>query len=148
MGIRVDEILVQLDQDLDRALSSPDSLETLEFNFPDYVFKVRTNLSELRAYTNSHFACKIVQRVHEEENHLFRIRRDREKCEEESNKFYFELKVRERLRRERGLSPRAVILPWILADDHCILIMQKPAPSARPPQTEQPCTRDDRVQDD
>jgi len=50
------------------------------------------------------------------------------------------LKSREALRREQGLPPRAVILPWTQADDDRILAMQKAASSSLPTQPEQPRT--------
>jgi hypothetical protein len=47
------------------------------------------------------------------------------------------LKAREEVRREQGLPPRAVILPWTQADDDRILAMQKAASSSLPTQPEQ-----------
>src|SRR5271168_2485982 len=137
MDLRVYEILLQFNQGFDQALTSLDSLEKLELNSPDYVSKVRTNLSELRAHANNHFACKIAQREQEEENRLYRVRRKREKAEEGPNEIYLELKAREWLRRERGLPPRAVILPWTQADDDLIIAKQKAAQSPPPLQAEQ-----------
>jgi len=135
MDLRVYEVLFQFNQGLDQALTSLDILEKLELGSTDYAKKVRTNLSELRAYANNHFACKIAQQEQEEENHFYGIRRKREKVEEGPNEIYLEVKAREWLRRERGLAPRAVILPWTQADDDRIIAKQKTAP---PPQPEQP----------
>jgi hypothetical protein len=136
MDLRVYEILFQFNQGFDQALTSLDRLEKLELNSPDYVSKVRTNLSELRAYANNHFACKIAQREQEEENRFYRVRRKREKAEEGPDEIYLELKAREWLRRERGLPPRAVILPWTQADDDLIIAKQKPVQSPLPLQAE------------
>jgi hypothetical protein len=147
MDIRVYEVLLQFNQGLDHALGSLDILEKLDLNSPDFVNKVRTNLSELRAYANNHFACKIAHREQEEENHFYRIRRKREKAEEGPDEIYLELKAREWLRRERGLPPRAVILPWTQADDDRILAIQKSASSTAPPQPEQTRTSGDTEQD-
>jgi hypothetical protein len=147
MDLRVYEVLLQFNQGLDQALTSLEILEKLNVEFPDYFSKVRTNLSELRAYANNHFACKIAQKEQEEENHFYRIRRKREKAEEGPNEIYLELKTREWLRRERGLPPRAVILPWTQADDDRILAMQKAASSKSPPQPEQSRTTGDAKQE-
>ena len=111
MDLRVYEVLLQFNQGLDQAPTSLNIVEKLELGSPDYVSNVRTNLSELRAYANNHFACKIVQRDQEEENHFYRIRRKREKADEDPNDIYLEVKASEWLRRERGLPPRAVVLP-------------------------------------
>jgi hypothetical protein len=135
MDVCVYEVLLHFNQGLSQALASLDIIEKLELAAPDYVSKVRTNLSELRADANNHFACKIAQKEQEEENHFYRIRRKRERAEEDPNDIYHDVKAREWLRRERGLPPRAVILPWTQADDDRIIAMQKAAASAPPPQS-------------
>jgi hypothetical protein len=137
MDLRVYEILFQFNQGFDQALASLDSLEKLELNSSDYVSKVRTNLSELRAYANNHFACKIAQREQEEENRFYRVRRKREKAEEGPDEIYLEVKAREWLRRERSLPPHAAILPWTQADDDLIIAKQMAAQSPPPLQAEQ-----------
>jgi hypothetical protein len=137
MDVRVYEVLLHFNQGFTQALASLDIIEKLEMAAPDYVSKVRTNLSELRADANDHFTCKIARKEQEEENHFYRIRRKREKAEEDPNDIYHDVKAREWLRREKGLPPRAVVLPWTQADDDRILAMQKAAASASPPQTEQ-----------
>jgi hypothetical protein len=136
MDVRVYEVLLNFNQGLSQSLASLDIIEKLELAAPDYVSKVRTNLSELRANANNHFACKVAQREQEEENHFYRIRRKREKAEEDPNDIYHDVKGREWLRREKGLPPRAVLLPWTQADDDRILAMQKAAASTPPPQPE------------
>jgi len=138
MDVCVYEVLLHFNQGLTQALATLDIIEKLEMAAPDYVSKVRTNLSELRADANNHFTCKIAQKEQEEENHFYRIRRKREKAEEDPNDIYHDVKAREWLRREKGLPPRAVVLPWTQADDDRIIAMQKAAASAPPPQPEQP----------
>ena len=140
MDVRVYEVLLHFNQGLTQALASLDIIEKLELAAPDCVSKVRTNLSELRADANNHFTCKIANREQEEENHFYRIRRKREKAEEDPNDIYHDVKAREWLRREKGLPPRAVLLPWTQADDDRILAMQKAAASTPPPQPEPPRT--------
>jgi hypothetical protein len=137
MDLRVYEVLFQFNQGLSQALASLNIIEKLDMAAPDYVSKVRTSLSELRAEANNHFTCKIAQKEQEEENHFYRIRRKREKAEEDPNDIYHDVKAREWLRREKGLPPRAVFLPWTQSDDDRILAMQKAAASAPPPQSEQ-----------
>ena len=109
--------------------------------------KIRVNLSELRSYANNYFASEIAQKEQEEENNFYRLRRNREKAEEGPNEIYLELKSREELRREQGLPPRAVILPWTQADDDRILAMQRAASSSLPTQPEQPRTIGESEQD-
>ena len=137
MDVCVYEVLLQFNQGLTQALAALEIIEKLEMASPDHVSRVRTNLRELRAEANNHFACKIAQKEQEEENHFYRIRRKREKAEEDPNDIYHDVKAREWLRREKGLPPRAVVLPWTQADDDRIIAMQKAAASAPPPQSEQ-----------
>ena len=143
MDLRVYEGLLQFNQGLNHALPSLDIVEQLELESPDYVNRVRANLSELRAYANNHFAYKIAQSEQEEENHFYRIRRKREKAEEDPNDIYLDVKAREWLRRDRGLPPRAVVLPCTQADDDLILARQKAPSSAPPPQPKQSRTAGD-----
>ena len=140
MDVRVYEVLLLFNQGLSQALGSLEAIEKLEMAAPDYVNRVRTNLSELRADANNYFTCKIAHREQEEENHFYRIRRKREKAEEDPNDIYHDVKAREWLRREKGLPPRAVILPWTQADDDRIIAMQKAAASTPLPQPEPPRT--------
>ena len=137
MDPRVYEVLFQFNQGMDQALTSLDILEKLALESPGCITKIRVNLSELRSYSNYCFASKIAQKEQEEENNFYRIRRNREKAEEGPNEIYLELNSREGLRREQGLPPRAVILPWTQADDDRILAMQKAASSSLPTQPEQ-----------
>ncbi len=147
MDLRVYEALFRFNQGMDQTLESLNFIEKLELGSPESVSRVRTNLSELRSYANNCFASKIAQREPEEENNFYRIRRNREKAEEGPNEIYLELKSREALRREQGLPPRAVILPWTQADDDRILAMQKAASSPLPTQLEQPWTIGDGEQE-
>jgi hypothetical protein len=138
MDVHVYEALVHFNQGLARALASLDVIEKLELAALDYVSKLRTNLSELRCYANNHFTFKIAEKEQEEENNFYRVRRNREKAEEGLSEIYLELKFHEKLRREHGLPPRAVILPWTQSVDDRIVAMQKAASSSLPIQPEQP----------
>lgn len=117
MDLRVYEVLFQFNQGMEQALESLNIVEMLELGSPEGISRVRTNLSELRSYANNHFASKIARMEQEEENKFYRVRRNRERAEEGPNEIYLELKAREELRRQQGLPPRAVILPWTQADD-------------------------------
>jgi hypothetical protein len=138
MDLRVYEGLFQFNQGMDQALASLNLIEKLELASPEGISRVRTNLSELRSYANNHLASKIAQKEQEEENNFYRIRRNREKVEEGPNEIYLELKAAEELRRQRGLPPRAAILPWTQADDDRIQAIQNAASSSPPIQSEQP----------
>jgi hypothetical protein len=147
MDVRIYEVFLQFNQGIDQALTSLDILEKLALESPSCITKIRVNLSELRCYANNCFASKIAQKEQEEENNFYHIRRNREKAEEGPNEIYLELKSREDLRREQGLPPRAVILPWTQADDDRILAMQKAASSSLQTQREQPPIMGDREQE-
>jgi hypothetical protein len=147
MNVHVYEVLLQFNQGIAQALTSLDMLEKLALESPRCITKIRVNLSELRSYANNCFASKIAEKEQEEENHFHRIRRNREKAEEGPNEIYFELKSREELRREQGLPPRAVVLPWTQADDDRILATQKAACPPLPTQAEQPRTIGDSEQE-
>ncbi len=138
MDLRVYEVLFQFNQGINQALESLNLIEKLELASPEGISRVRTNLSELRSYANNYFASKIAQKEQQEENNFYRARRNLEKAEEGPNEIYFQLKSREELRREQGLPPRAVILPWTQADDDRILALQKAASASLPTQSEQP----------
>lgn len=137
MDIRVYEVFLQFNQGLDQALRSLDILEKLALESPSCITKIRVNLSELRSYANNSFASKIAQREQEEENKFYRLRRNREKTEEDPNDIYRDVKALEELRHEEGLPPRVVILPWTLADDDRIAAVQRAASSSLPTQREQ-----------
>jgi hypothetical protein len=119
----------------------------LALESPSCITKIRVNLSELRSYANNCFASKIAQNEQEEGNNFYRARRNREKAEEGPNEIYLELKAREESRREQGLLPRAVILPWTQADDDRILATRNAACSLLPTQPEQSRTIGDGEQE-
>jgi hypothetical protein len=147
MDIRVYEVFLQFNQGLDQALRSLDILEKLALESPSCITKIRVNLSEFRSYANNSFASRIAQKEQEEGNNFYRLRRNREKTEEDPNDIYRDVKAREELRREQGLPPRAVALPWTQADDDCILAVQRAASSSLPTPPEQPRTISDSEQE-
>jgi hypothetical protein len=134
MNLRVYEVLFQFNQGLDQARTSVDILERLEMQSAYCFTKARDRLGELRAYADTHFASKIAQREDGEKEVFGRRRQKREKEEEGPDEIYVELAACEWLRRERGLSPRVVILPWTKANDERALARLKAsraAPSSR-----------------
>jgi hypothetical protein len=137
MDVRTYGIFLQFNQGLDQALTSLGILQKLALEFPSCITKIRVNLNELCSYASDHFVSKIAQKQQEEENNIYRLGRSHEKAEESRNEIHVELKSREKFRREQGLEPGAVILPWTQADDDCILAMQKAASSSLPIQREQ-----------
>jgi hypothetical protein len=143
MDVRVYEVFFQFNQGLDQALRSLDILEKLALESPSCIAKIRVNLSELRSYANNSFASTIAQKEQEEENNFYRLRRNREKTEEDPNDIYRDVKAREELRREQGLPPRAVILPWTQADDDRVLALQA-ASSPLTTSPEQPSSDNER----
>jgi hypothetical protein len=132
MESRIYSVLFQFNYGIEQALAALDTIEKLEIQSPDYFVKVRASLSEVRAYANSSFTQAISRKEQDEENHFYAIRLKREQSEESPNEIYLEVAARERLRREQGLPPRAVILPWTKADDESALARLKALQSAPP----------------
>jgi hypothetical protein len=131
MDVRVYEVFLQFNQGLDQALTSLEILEKLALESPSCIAKIRVNLSELRSYANKHFASKIAQKEQEEENNLYRLRRNREKAEGDPNEIYFDVKAHEKSRRERGLAP----VPWSCLGPKPMTIASWPRKTPRPPRS-------------
>jgi hypothetical protein len=131
---------------MDQTLRSLNVVEKRDLGSPEGISRVRANLSDLRSYANNCIASKIARKEQEEENHFYRIGRNREKAEEGPNEIYLELKPRKEFRREHGLPP-AVIPPWTQSDDDRILAMRNAASSSLPMQPEQPRIMSDTEQE-
>jgi len=138
MDLRVYEALFRFNQGMDQTLRSLNVVEKRDLGSPEGISRVRANLSDLRSYANNCIASKIARKDQVEENHFYRIRRNREKAEQGPNEIYLELKPRKEFRREHGLPPPAVILPWTQSDDDRIPAMRNAASSPLPMQPEQP----------
>ena len=134
MDSRVYEVLFQLNQGFDLALSSVDVLEKLEAQTPYCITRIREGLNELRSYANTHLASKIAQTENGEMEFYESCRRKRELAEVSPDLIYIRVAEAEYLRRERGLPPRAVVLPWTKADDDRALARIKALHSAPPTQ--------------
>jgi len=140
------EALFRFNQGMDQTLRSLNVVEKRDLGSPEGISRVRANLSDLRSYANNCIASKIARKEQEEENHFYRIGRNREKAEEGPNEIYLELKPRKEFRREHGLPP-AVIPPWTQSDDDRILAMRNAASSSLPMQPEQPRIMSDTEQE-
>jgi hypothetical protein len=134
MDLRVYEVLFQFNQAFDLALSSVVTLEKLEAQTPYCIARIREGLIELRAYANTHLASKIAQTENGEMEFYESCRRKRELAEVSPDLIYIRVAEAEYLRRERGLPPRAVVLPWTKADDDRALARMKTLQSAPPTQ--------------
>jgi hypothetical protein len=147
MDLRVYEALFRFNQGIDQTFRSLNVVEKRDLGSPEGISSVRANLSDLRSYANNCIASKIARKDQVEENHFYRIRRNREKAEQGPNEIYLELKPRKEFRREAGLPPPVLILPWTEADDDRILAMQKATSSSLPTQPEQPRIMSDTEQE-
>jgi hypothetical protein len=146
MDLRDCEALFRFNQGMDQTLRSLNVVEKRDLGSPEGISRVRANLSDLRSYANNCIASKIARKEQEEENHFYRIGRNREKAEEGPNEIYLELKPRKEFGREHGLPP-AVIPPWTQSDDDRILAMRNAASSSLPMQPEQPRIMSDTEQE-
>jgi hypothetical protein len=131
MDTRVYEFLFRFNQNLDQALGSLDLLKSLSLTPTEYIDRVRIQLNEIRASANGQFTERICRQEQQEEGRFAAIRHRRDKQWESPNELYLELSSRERKRRQQGLPPRAVILPWSQTDDDNILAARRAIDDAR-----------------
>ena len=138
MDLRVYEVLFQFNQAINQALESPNVVEKLGLGSPDTSTESEPIWANSAPTPTTILLPRSRRRSRRKRTTFYCVRRNREKAEEGPNEIYLELKSREELRREQGLPPRAVVLPWTQADDDRILAMQKAASSSLPTQPEQP----------
>ena len=131
MDTRVYECLFRFNQNLDQVLGSLDLLKSLSLTPTEYIDRVRIQLNEIRASANGQFTERICRQEQQEENRFAGIRRRRDRQWESPNELYLELSSRERTRRQQGLPPRAVILPWSQTGDDNIFAARKAIEDAR-----------------
>lgn len=139
MDTRVYQILFVFNQNLDQALGSLDLLKSLSLTPTEYIDRVRVALSEIRASANGQLTERICRQEQQEENRFAGIRRRRDREWESPNELYLELSGRERERRQQGLPPRAVILPWSQTDDDNILAARRAIEEVRTSQEPPAC---------
>jgi hypothetical protein len=116
MESRIYSVLVQFNQGIEQALAALDTLEKMGLEPPEYVQRIRVRFREVAANANSHFTDKVSK---QEIQKQLEYERERRQQDEEANPGHIYLRVAtaEDIRRQRGLPPRAVILPWTKLDD-------------------------------
>ena len=113
MDLRVYEGLFQFNQGMDQALESLNVRREARARVP----RGRQQSPHQSERTHAPTSTTILppqsrRRSRRKRTNFYRVRRNREKAEEGPNEIYLDLKSREDLRREQGLPPRVVILPW------------------------------------
>ena len=116
MESRIYSVLFQFNYGFERALTALDTLEKMDLEPPEYVQQIRVRFQEVAANANSHFADRVSK---QEIRKQLECERERRRQEEEANpdRIYLRVATAEDIRRQRGLPPRAVILPWTRLDD-------------------------------
>jgi hypothetical protein len=120
MESRIYSVLFQFNQGIEQALAALDTLEKMDLEPPAYVQQIRVRFQEVAAKANSHFTDRVSK---QEIRKQLECERERRQQEEEANpdRIYLPVPTAEDIRRQRGLPPRAVILPWTrLDDDHAL----------------------------
>ena len=116
MESRIYSVLFQFNQGIEQALAALDTLEKMDLEPPEYVQQIRVRFQEVAANANSHFTDRVSK---QEIRKQLECERERRQQEEEANpdRIYLRVAPAEDIRRQRGLPPRAVILPWTRLDD-------------------------------
>jgi len=116
MESRIYSVLFQFNQGIEQALAALDTLEKMDLEPPEYVQQIRVRFQEVAANANSHFTDRVSK---QEIRKQLECERERRQQEEEANpdRIYLRVATAEDIRRQRGLPPRAVILPWTRLDD-------------------------------
>ena len=142
MESRIYSVLFQFSQGLEQALAALYTLEKMDLEPPGYVQQIRVRFQEVAANANSHFTDRVSK---QEIRKQLECERERRQREEEANpdRIYLRVATAEDTRRQRGLLPRAVILPWTRLDDDRALARVKALASSQ--QSAQP-TRDNSTQ--
>lgn len=116
MESRIYSVLFQFNQGIEQALAALDTLEKMDLEPPEYVQQIRVRFQEVAANANSHFTDRVSK---QEIRRQLECERERRQQEDEANpdRIYLRVATAEDIRRQRGLPPRAVILPWTRLDD-------------------------------
>jgi hypothetical protein len=116
MESRIYSVLFQFNQGIEQALAAVDTLEKMDLAPLEYIQQIRVRFQEVAANANSHFTDRVSKQEIRKQ-----LECERERCqqEEEANpdRIYLRVATAEDIRRQRGLPPRAVILPWTSLDD-------------------------------
>ncbi len=116
MESRIYSVLFQFNYGFEQALAALDTLEKIDLQPPGYVRQIRVRFQEVAANANCHFTDRVSKR---EIRKQLECERERRQQEEEANpdRIYLRVATAEDIRRQLGLPPRAVILPWTRLDD-------------------------------
>lgn len=116
MESRIYSVLFQFNQGIEQALAALDTLAKMDLEPPEYVQQIRVRFQEVAANANSHFTDRVSK---QEIRKQLECERERRQQEDEANpdRIYLRVATAEDIRRQQGLPPRAVILPWTRLDD-------------------------------
>jgi hypothetical protein len=120
MESRVYSVLFQFNQGIEQALAAVDTLEKMDLALPEYIQQIRVRFQEVAANANGHFTDRVSKQEIWKQPECVREHRQQD---EEANpeRIYLRMETAEDIRRQRGLPPRAVILPRTrLDDDHAL----------------------------
>jgi hypothetical protein len=128
MESRIYSALSQFNHGLEQALAALDTLDKMDLEPPEYVQQIRVRFQEVAASANSHFTVS-----KREIRKQLECERERPQREHEANpdRIYLRVATAEDIRRQRGLPPRAVILPWTRLDDDRALARVKALASSQ-----------------
>jgi hypothetical protein len=131
MESRIYSVLFQFNHGLEQALAALETLEKMDLEPPEYVQQIRVRFREVAANANSRFIDRVSKQDIQKQ---FECERERRQREEEANpdRIYLRVATAEGIRRQRGLPPRVVILPWTrLEDDRALAGVKALASSQR-----------------
>jgi len=130
MKSRIYSVLFQFSQGIEQAEAALDTLEKMDLEPPGYVQQIRVRFQEVAANANSHFTDRVSK---QEIRKQFECERERRQEGKEANpdRIYLRVATAEDIRRQRGLPPRAVILPWTRLDDDGALARVKALASSQ-----------------
>jgi hypothetical protein len=116
MESRIYSVLFQFNYGIEQALAALDTLEKMDLEPREYVQQIGVRFQEVAANANSHFTDRVSK---QEIRKQLECGRERRQQEEEANpdRIYLRVATAEDIRRQRGLPPSAVILPWTRLDD-------------------------------
>jgi hypothetical protein len=130
MESRIHSVLFQFSQGIEQALAALDTLEKMDLEPPEYVQQIRVRFQEVAANANSHFTDRVSK---QEIRKQLECERERRQQGEEANpdRIYLRVATAEGIGRQRGLPPRAVILPWTRLDDDRVMARIKALASSQ-----------------
>jgi hypothetical protein len=116
MESRIYSVLFPFNQGIEQALAALDTFEKMDLEPPEYIQQIRVRFCEVAANANSHFTDRVPK---QEIRKQLGCERERRQQDDEVNPdhIYLRVSTAEDVRRQRGLPPRAVILPWTRLDD-------------------------------